>query len=152
MHIVIDGIDGTGKTTLVEFLKTKFPQHNFHDRGLPTKLTDDPNAKDYYKNEDVIYIILDDNPDMCRKRLKNAGKDLNEEYHTFDSLKEYRQKFKDVFYSLSNYRKVYFVNVYDNKENMCQFITELIEENTCPEEIIMDNYEIVEYEEDDEDY
>lgn len=147
MHIVIDGIDGTGKTTLVEFLKTKFPQHNFHDRGLPTKLTDDPNAKDYYKNEDVIYFILDDHPDYCRQRLKKAGKDLNEEYHTYDSLKEYRQKFKDVFYLLlSQHRKVHFVNVYDDEEIMHEFIIQLIEEDIdiCPEEIIIDNYEIEE--------
>lgn len=38
MIIVIDGNDGTGKSTLVE--KLRKDGYNVQDRGIPTKLTD----------------------------------------------------------------------------------------------------------------
>jgi thymidylate kinase len=91
MIIVVDGNDGTGKSTLVEMLKKD--GYNVQDRGIPTKLTDDPNLK---TNPNEFYIILDAPIKVCRERLKRAGRDLNEQYHTVEDLNYYRQRFLKV--------------------------------------------------------
>lgn len=89
--IVIDGNDGTGKTWLVSELK----RHciDAQDRGIPTQMTDDDSIQ---PNEDEFYIILDAPVETCRERLKKAGKDLNEKYHTVEDLTHYRKRYLEV--------------------------------------------------------
>jgi len=90
--VVIDGNDGTGKSTVVE--KLKMMGWNVKDRGIATKLTDDSNAGTPGKNE--IHIILDAPVEISQRRLLQAGKSLNEKYHTLEDLKHYRTLFMEV--------------------------------------------------------
>lgn len=91
MKIVVDGNDGTGKSTLVAALRAR--GYDVADRGLPTKMTDDlllqPIAGEHY-------LILDAPVDVSRARLMQAGKDLSERYHTVADLTYYRERFRMV--------------------------------------------------------
>ena len=98
MIIVVDGNDGTGKSTLVERLRKE--GYDVQDRGIPTKLTDDSSLK---PNPDEFYIILDAPIEVCRERLKKAGRDLNEKYHTIEDLTYYRQRFLYVAEQIKDY-------------------------------------------------
>lgn len=100
--IVIDGNDGTGKSTLVAALKEQ--GYEVKDRGLPTKLTDNPQAPT--DKVDEIYLILDLPVNECQKRLRAAGKDLAEQYHRKEDLTHYRQRFLTVAKSLTRCRVV----------------------------------------------
>jgi thymidylate kinase len=91
MIFVIDGNDGTGKSTLIEKLRKL--GYDVKDRGLPTLLTDNPKLKPV---RGEFYIILDAPVEVCQERLKKAGRDLNEKYHTLKDLIYYREKFLDI--------------------------------------------------------
>lgn len=88
MKIFIEGSDGCGKSTLVKSLKKL--GYDAYDRGGLTKTTLD--GVNRY-NEGEIYILLEASTSICRKRLAAAGKDLNEEWHTEDSINYYWKKF-----------------------------------------------------------
>lgn len=89
--IIIDGNDGTGKSTLVNSLRKM--GYAVSDRGIPSKMTlgepGNPNPHD-------AYVILDAPIEVSRARLLKAGKDMNEEWHTVESLTHFRQKFREV--------------------------------------------------------
>lgn len=91
MIIVVDGNDGTGKSTLVKRLREC--GYNVKDRGIPTKLTDNPNLKPV---NDEFYIILDTAVEICQKRLKKTEHNLNDKYHTIKDLTYYRKRFLEV--------------------------------------------------------
>jgi thymidylate kinase len=91
MRIVVDGNDGTGKSTLVEGLRGRGLEAA--DRGLPTKMTDDP---DLAPAADELYLVLDAPVEVCQARLAGAGKDLRERYHTAEDLAHYRDRFLEV--------------------------------------------------------
>jgi len=97
MRVVVDGNDGLGKSTLVAALRQL--GYEVSDRGLPTKMTDDPSLAE---NKDEFYLILDAPVEVSRQRLAQAGKDLNERYHTVEDLTYYRQRFQDVARQLEN--------------------------------------------------
>ena len=89
--LVVDGNDGTGKTTLVESLR----QCGFKvkDRGIITKMTDDQTLQ---PNNDEWYVILDVPVEVSRARLIMAKKDLTDKYHTIADLTYYRERFIDI--------------------------------------------------------
>ncbi|MBI3632485.1 MAG: hypothetical protein HY225_03490 [Candidatus Vogelbacteria bacterium] len=91
LMIVVDGNDGTGKTSLVVGLNGS--GYKAQDRGIPTKMTDDPAVK---PKDDEYYIILDASVDICQERLASAGKDLTEKYHTVADLIKYRELFRGL--------------------------------------------------------
>ena len=90
--IVIDGNDGTGKSTLIRSLEDL--GYVCQDRGLPTKMTDDYDLRPTSEKE--IYLILDAPVETSRRRLALAGRDLNERFHTVDDLTHYRKRFLEV--------------------------------------------------------
>jgi ATP phosphoribosyltransferase len=90
--IIVDGNDGTGKTTLVASLAAM--GYEVRDRGLPTKATVDGMPDTI--PEDEVYIILDVPEELSRARLEKSGKDLNEYWHTPEALTLYRAKFREV--------------------------------------------------------
>jgi ATP phosphoribosyltransferase len=92
--IVIDGNDGTGKTTLVEALRAS--GFIAKDRGIPTKATDEGAPPRESLPEDETYIILDAPPGLCQQRLLKAGRDITEKYHTMEDLEHYRERFLKV--------------------------------------------------------
>jgi thymidylate kinase len=89
--VVVDGNDGTGKSTLVETLRAR--GFTVKDRGVPTHMTDHPDGEPVVGE---VYIILDAPIRVSRQRLESAGKDLNERYHTEKDLQHYRTRFKEV--------------------------------------------------------
>ncbi len=93
--IVVDGNDGTGKSTLVNRLRKL--GYFVNDRGIPTTMTDDDNLNVQGNERDVLYVILDGTVEESRKRLEEAGKDLTEKYHTVTDLTYYRQKYLEVY-------------------------------------------------------
>ena len=98
MKIVLDGNDGTGKSTLCETLKKQ--GFDVVDRGFPTKMSDDRTLRPGAEQAGEVYVILDAPVEVCRKRLGAAGKDLNEKYHTVGDLTFYRDAFRRVAFDL----------------------------------------------------
>jgi thymidylate kinase len=96
-RIVVDGNDGTGKSTLVAALRAL--GYSVQDRGVPTRMTDDPTVE---AQDGDFYIILDAPVAVSRARLEQAGKDLTERYHTVEDLTYYRQRFLEVAATLKN--------------------------------------------------
>jgi len=91
MKIVVDGNDGTGKSTLVASLVNL--GYEVQDRGDATKMTDDPTLA---PSTNVFYIVLDAPVAVCRERLAAEGRDLTEKYHTVEDLTYYRERFLEV--------------------------------------------------------
>jgi non-canonical purine NTP pyrophosphatase (RdgB/HAM1 family) len=91
LRVVVDGHDGTGKSTLVASLRAL--GYTVADRGLPTKLTDGPDRE---PAPDELFLILDAPVEVSRERLRAAGKDLDERYHTVADLTHYRARFLEV--------------------------------------------------------
>ena len=86
--IVVEGNDGTGKTTLVgQLARLGF---DVQDRGVPTKMTDDDALK---PRDDVLYVVLDVPVEVSQQRLARAGKSLDEQYHTVEDLTHYRARY-----------------------------------------------------------
>lgn len=90
--IVVDGNDGTGKSTLVAALSAL--GYEAQDRGLPTRATDHGLPATVPQGED--YLILDAPEAVSRERLARAGKALDESWHTLESLTHYRARFREV--------------------------------------------------------
>lgn len=93
MGVVIDGNDGVGKSTVCAALRAL--GYEVSDRGLPTRLTDHPEAISGLNPGDT-YIVMDAPVEVSRDRLRVAGKDLNEHWHQVPVLIHYRERFLDV--------------------------------------------------------
>jgi len=92
MRLVVDGNDGTGKSTTAALLRKL--GYRVMDRGLPTDLTDHPGSVQLNLFE--FYLILDVPVEVSRARLAKAGRNLDEKYHTVKDLTHYRERFKAV--------------------------------------------------------
>ncbi len=95
--IIVNGNNGTGKSTLVKALKKK--GYDAVDCKTPSEMTDNLNIK--LKN-DEIYIILDANIKTCQNRLLEAGKSLDKQFNNKKDLTNYRTKFLEVAEDLQN--------------------------------------------------
>ena len=109
--IVIDGNDGTGKTTRLVQLKKMFPNIKYEDRGIFSKMTliDELfnrnknyvtlNQKFYEsikQDSSTLYIICRASSEICQKRILERGDSIEEEFHTLDDLNKYNQRFDDL--------------------------------------------------------
>jgi thymidylate kinase len=82
--IVVDGNDGTGKSTLAAALRELGLL--VQDRGMPTKATDDGVPPPAARQPGELYAILDAPAEVCQERLRRAGRSLAERYHTLEDL------------------------------------------------------------------
>lgn len=91
--VEIDGNDGTGKTRLVNYLIILFEDTNIEikDRGQVSRWTISPQNEEV--TDDIIHIVLDCFPQTSQNRIEKRGDSLNEEFHTLQSLKYYREKY-----------------------------------------------------------
>lgn len=92
LPIYVDGIDGSGKTTLVNSLKKL--GLNVHDRGLLTKLT--LCTQKEWQNvhlELAIYIVLDCDPVVASERVVQRDGKVDE-WATFHRQYYYNRKFR----------------------------------------------------------
>ncbi len=94
MVIILDGNDGTGKSTVFEKLHKL--GYAVKDRGIPTKMTDDPALRPGDAERGELYLLLDVPVEVSRARLEAAGKDLTEKYHTVEDLTFYRKRYQEV--------------------------------------------------------
>jgi ATP phosphoribosyltransferase len=88
--IVVEGNDGTGKSTLVAGLRAL--GWEARDRGFLTKATDE--GLPATRPADEVLLVLDLPEAESRARLAKAGKDLEEQYHTLASLVHYRARYR----------------------------------------------------------
>ena len=106
--IIIDGNDGTGKTTRLVQLKKMFPNIKYEDRGIFSKMTlvdelfnrtgnyDEIQKKfheDVQKDSSTLYIICRASSEVCQKRILERGDSIEEEFHTLDDLNKYNSRF-----------------------------------------------------------
>jgi len=106
--IIIDGNDGTGKTTRLVQLKRMFPNIKYEDRGIFSKMTlvdelfnrtgnYDEIQKKFHeyvqKDSSTLYIICRASSEVCQKRILERGDSIEEEFHTLDDLNKYNNRF-----------------------------------------------------------
>ena len=91
-RIVIEGNDGTGKTSLVHMLQ-RLGFSNVHDRGEISRATLDPSVQ---PAQNTTYIILTCAWETSKMRLECAGRDMTEEWHTDAALQKYHRAFLDL--------------------------------------------------------
>lgn len=116
--IIFDGNDGSGKTTRLNAIKNLFPNIEYKDRGIFSKMTlvdelfeneSSHLRNDFYniiKNDtDTLYIICRANPEVCQERIKLRGDSIDEEFHTMADLTKYNYRFNvllDIVEDLPN--------------------------------------------------
>ena len=119
MIVCIDGNDGTGKSTLIRRLREIFPELVFQDRGLPSAMTDGGTT-----DPADLYIILDATISTCQKRLRQAGKSLEEKYHNEQDLSYYQKQFIQV----ANQIKAVIINAEKPIDNVVFEVVNIIKE------------------------
>jgi ATP phosphoribosyltransferase len=91
-RIVVDGNDGTGKSTLVQSLQM-LGFRQVLDRGEMTRATDDPAVEPV---PGTVYILLVCPWEESKRRLLAACRDMTDPYHQDEALIKYDQRFRDL--------------------------------------------------------
>ena len=95
-RVVVDGIDGAGKSTIVEMLRAdrELKQYFFLDRGFPSAFTLLPDEKLPAETPPERVILLECDPDAAKHRL--AGRVRIDKFETRAGLWYFRQKFREL--------------------------------------------------------
>lgn len=132
-RICVDGIDGSGKTTLIERLKGMYPNFEYQDRGKLSELT----LKHYteWKNdldEETFYIILCCDPGVALNRIYDRSErekiPIDPKWETLDKLYLYNKRFM----RLSFHYEILTIqtDIYDNLDENMKYIMDIIKEKT----------------------
>ncbi|ADE19590.1 dTMP kinase [Mycoplasma crocodyli] len=130
MFITFEGLDGSGKTTVIEkvteLLHKKFPE-------LKYILTREPGGKDIVEAERIREIILDKSSKISpvtEALLYSASRRIHLEHVIWPSLKEKKlvlcDRFIDSFYAYQGYARELGID-------FATSLTELIIDNTIPD-------------------
>lgn len=125
IKVVIDGIDGTGKSTIIKILKEKYKSYLFKDRGILTPLTLlhwKKMPKQLNRDFD-FYIILESDPEIARSRLLkryNGDETKFDEWETPESLFFYLKKYR---YLAGKYGDMYVIDT--TKKNIEEVVQEV---------------------------
>lgn len=90
-RVIVDGGDGSGKSTLVRALKRL--GYNAQDRGRATDMTLDSTLE---PEPDALYLILDVPVHVALERLRRAGKSMDESWHRPESLRHFRMRYLEI--------------------------------------------------------
>lgn len=105
LTVEIDGNDGTGKSTIIKHLKSKYPEIHFKDRGVLSALTLDENYSHVNSRTKVMrtlfndpsaqtkHIILDCSERLSQARIQSRGDSIDQEFHNLSDLLKYRSRF-----------------------------------------------------------
>ena len=109
--IIFDGNDGTGKTTRLVQLKKLFPNIEYKDRGIFSKMTlvdelfseneerEELSQKfydDIQQDTTTLYVICKASSEVCQKRILERGDSIDEEFHTLADLDKYNSRFDSL--------------------------------------------------------
>ena len=110
-RIIFDGNDGTGKTTRLVQLKKLFPNIEYKDRGIFSKMTlvdelfsenekREELSRKFYDNiqqdSTTLYVICKASSEVCQKRILERGDSIDEEFHTLADLNKYNSRFDSL--------------------------------------------------------
>lgn len=127
--IVIDGIDGSGKTTIINHLKKKFPDYELRDRGVLTKISL-KHWDDWVKPENLIrdwdhYIILEVDIEEEKRRLQTRINETDssiDKWETDQSLFLFRYRYRNLAAFYGN------INLIDTSDYSIHTVQTLIED------------------------
>ena len=133
--IEVDGNDGTGKSTLIKYLESKFSQCTFSDRGLFSKFTLKEDVKDFreiVKTSGKYYIILKSSIEASQNRILKRGDSLEERFHTKEDLSKYNDKFKSLVALCKGLSNVIEIDTSINDISlMCDKASNIIKDIIC---------------------
>jgi thymidylate kinase len=129
--IIIDGIDLSGKSTLISRLAEKHKQFEFKDRGILTKLTLS-HWDNWEKPENLVrnwnhYIILEVDIEEAKQRLANRkieNNQISDKWELDSNLFLFRYRFRNLAAYYGNIHLVDTTNL--SKENLDNIIEEII--------------------------
>ena len=97
IDVYVDGIDGSGKGTLISSLKQdkKLKNHVFHDRSILTKLTlfDD---SEYPKAIPGKYIVLDCDYKVAHQRCSRRATPVDEKWENLNALSYFQHRYREL--------------------------------------------------------
>lgn len=108
LTIEIDGNDGTGKSSVIEILKKRYPNVDFKDRGILTKLTDVfqdelPDAlPGSSEAKNTVYFVLDAELETLVERI-NQRCGSPGHYESYPALFKYRNRFRRLAIKYGTY-------------------------------------------------
>lgn len=124
--LVIDGNDGTGKTTRANAIR-EIMGIAVNERGPLSRLTDCDELFEPFsykkepikysetavdaiaeikRNTDTLYVILDSPVKTCQQNIISRGGSIEEKYHTFEDLCYYRERFRILYDFLKKELKI----------------------------------------------
>jgi len=145
-YLYIDGIDGSGKTTLVKTLKQdgKYKEFIIKDRSILTDFTlmhqSEWPKKNTFLGPDDVVVILNVDPVVCVDRIKKRGLPTDK----WESL-HWLHYFKRIYMALAFHYQLVLVNN-DFHLNALK-LPDTLEQTTCGESKIIykwnDEYELI---------
>ncbi|AYV86814.1 MAG: hypothetical protein Sylvanvirus10_11 [Sylvanvirus sp.] len=98
----IDGVDGSGKSSLIKLLKKEYPHLHINDRDVLSKLTDEYQLPPNIECKNTLSLILDADMNTLISRINKRGGPKN----IFDSppsLFKYRKRFQRLAIKYQTY-------------------------------------------------
>jgi phosphoribosylaminoimidazole-succinocarboxamide synthase len=140
IKVYLDGIDGSGKTTTIKTLKQKYPEYDFVDRGILTKLTlkhwEDWPRPSELERDWGHYIIFEVEIEESRRRLINRQLTENilmDKFETEKNLFLFRYRYRTLAAYFGNIHLVDTTN--KSQDELVNIVNSIVRDN-CEEYIV----------------